>query len=209
MKLYTANLSVYCAKVRMQIHAKGVSDIEFETPESFMRGEFAKVSPIGRIPALDLGDRIIPESGVIMEYLEEIYPEPSLLGETPEDRANVRLLCRLSDTYLADNLFQALPQARPETRNEAIRDMHMAEVNRGMIALERHLAEGQFAAGDKLTLADCALVPTLLFAGIAASMLDVGNPVDACPKVAAYFSGIKEHKSAARVLKEMTEAFGR
>ncbi len=207
MKLYTANLSVYCAKVRMQIYAKGITDIPFELPEAFMRGEFATISPLGRVPVLDLGGDVVPESEVIMEYLEEVYPEPSLLGSTPRARANVRLLARIADTYLANNLFMALPQARPETRNVAIRDMLMAQVVRGMGALEHHIGVGEFAAADKLTLADCALAPTLDFVERATTMLEVENPMTACPKVSAYFEKIKVEESASRVIKEMADAF--
>ena len=83
MKLYSGDLSPYSAKVRMQIYAKGISDIEIELPPGFMTGEFHKTSPLARIPVLDLGGDIIPESEVISEYLEEIYPQNSMLGATP------------------------------------------------------------------------------------------------------------------------------
>ena len=81
MKLYSGDLSPYSAKVRMQIYAKAISDIEIELPQGFLTGEFHKTSPLARIPVLDLGDGdIIPESEVISEYLEELYPQHRLLG---------------------------------------------------------------------------------------------------------------------------------
>ena len=90
LKLYSGDLSPYSAKVRMRIYAKGIGDIVLERPVGFGTQDWWKTSPIGRIPALELanGD-IIPESEVIAEYLEEIYPEPRLLGATPAgDRRN-------------------------------------------------------------------------------------------------------------------------
>ena len=81
MKLYTGDLSPYSAKVRMQIYAMGITDIEFDLPTSFFRGKLSEVSPIGRIPVLQLEDGIIPESEVIAEYLDDLYPDRSLLGD--------------------------------------------------------------------------------------------------------------------------------
>lgn len=203
MKLYTGDLSPYSAKVRMQIYAKGITDIEFTLPGEFRQGKFSEVSPIGRIPVLDLGDRIIPESEVISQYLEEVYPEPSLLGETPEARANVRLLSRIADIYLLNNIFMCLPQARRKTRNDGIRDMLVAQVVRGMGALEQHIGTGEFAAGDSLTIADCTLVPALFLCQNSMPNFDVDNPILAAPKVAAYWEKIQHNELGAKVLDEM------
>ena len=81
MKLYSGDLSPYSAKVRMQIYAKGIDDITLERPAGFGTPEWWKTSPIGRIPVLELDDgELIPESEVIAEYLEEVFPTPRLLG---------------------------------------------------------------------------------------------------------------------------------
>ncbi|MFP6815288.1 MAG: glutathione S-transferase family protein, partial [Pseudomonadales bacterium] len=151
MKLYTGDLSPYSAKVRMQIYAMGITDIEFELPTSFFRGKLSEVSPIGRIPVLQLEDGIIPESEVIAEYLDDIYPDRSLLGDTPRVRADVRVISRIADTYLMNNIFMVLPQINRETRVDAICDLLVGQVNRGMGALERHIGSGDFAVGDSLT----------------------------------------------------------
>ena len=90
MKLYSGDLSPYSAKVRMQIYAKAISDIEIELPQGFLTGEFHKTSPLARIPVLDLGGDVIPESEVISEYLEELYPQTPMLGATPRETAQIR-----------------------------------------------------------------------------------------------------------------------
>ena len=122
MKLYSGDLSPYSAKVRMQIYAKGIEDITLERPTGFGTQDWWKTSPIGRIPALELanGD-IIPESEVIAEYLEEIYPEPRLLGATPRETAAIRTVSRLADIYLLNNMFMLAGQTRASTRSEAVR----------------------------------------------------------------------------------------
>src|SRR5512141_3329352 len=97
MKLYTADLSPYSARVRMQIYAKGIANIVFELPEHWGMPKFREKFPIGRVPVLDIDGDLIPESEVIAEYLEETYPEPSLLGATPRESAQIRVLARLAD----------------------------------------------------------------------------------------------------------------
>ena len=203
MKLYTGDLSPYSAKVRMQIYAMGITDIEFELPTSFFRGKLSEVSPIGRIPVLQLEDGIIPESEVIAEYLDDIYPDRSLLGDTPRVRADVRVISRIADTYLMNNIFMVIPQINRETRVDAIRDLLVGQINRGMGALEGHIGSGDFAVGDSLTRADCTLVPALWLCEETVPRLDVDNPILATEKVAAYWQKIQRNEFAAKILDEM------
>ena len=105
IKLYSADLSPYSARVRMQIYAKRIADIAVELPEHWGMPKFRERFPIGRVPVLDIDGDTIAESEVIAEYLEEIYPEPSLLGTTPRENAHIRMLARLGDIYLINNVF--------------------------------------------------------------------------------------------------------
>lgn len=203
MKLYSGDLSPYSAKVRMQIYAMGITDIEFELPASFYMGKLAEVSPIGRIPVLETDEGIIPESEVIAEYLDDLYPDKALLGSSPKTNADVRLLSRIGDIYLMNNIFMALPQAPRETRNEAIRDLLMRQVTRGIGALDKHLGDGDFAVGDKLTRADCSLVPALWMCEKTVPRFDVGNPILGTNKVATYWAKIQTNPHAAKVIDEM------
>ena len=204
MKLWTGDLSPYSAKVRMQIYAMGVeADVEFTLPDEFLLGRLAERSPIGRIPVLELDDGLVPESEVIAEYLDERWPERALTGRSPRERAEVRLLSRIADVYLMNNIFLSLRQIDRATRVDAVRDLLMGQVVRGMGALERHLGEGPFAVGDTLTRADCSCVPALWLCEHTVPRLDVDNPILATTKVAAYWDRIRENEHAARVLAEM------
>jgi len=203
MKLFTGDLSPYSAKVRMQIYAMGITDIEFELPESFYLGKLAEYSPIGRIPVLEAEHGIVPESEVIAEYLDDRYPELSLAGTSPEERANVRLISRIADIYLMNNIFMVLPQINRKTRVDAIRDLLVGQVVRGMGALERHISSSGYAASDALTRADCTLVPALWLCENTVPRLDVPNPIEGTTRVAAYWEFIRGNEHAARVLTEM------
>jgi len=205
MKLYTGDLSPYSAKIRMQIYAMGIKDITFELPTVFFMGKMSEISPVGRIPVLEVDGNIIPESEVIAEYLDDIYPAQSMLGNTPLIRAQVRLLSRIADVYLMNNIFMALSQIMPENRNEAIIDLLTKQVERGVGALEAHIGSGPFAVGDSLTRADCTLVPALFMCEKTVPRLGRDNPLLATTKVAAYWRAIQQNPHAATIIKEMNK----
>ena len=205
MKLITGNLSPYSAKVRMQLYAMGIDDVEFDLPASFFMGKLSTYSPIGRIPVLEVEEGIVPESEVIAEYLDDCYPDKSMLGESPWIRSQVRLISRIADVYLMNNIFMALPQVNRKTRVDAVRDLLAGQVTRGMGALEQHIGQGDCAVGDKLTRADCTLVPALFLCERTVPMLDVENPILETTHVAAYWDKIQSNEFAAKVLDEMDQ----
>src|SRR6476620_7475401 len=83
MKLYSWDISPYAARVRMQIYAKGLTDIATEQTTFYLTQKVYEERLLSRIPSLEVDGDALPESAVIAEYLEEAYPEPSLLGSTP------------------------------------------------------------------------------------------------------------------------------
>lgn len=210
-KLYTADLSPYSARVRMQIYAKGIADIVFEQPgEDWGLPKFRERFPIGRVPVLDIDGDPIPESEVIAEYLEEIYPEPSLLGIAPRETAHIRTLARLSDIYVMNSLFMlsrltgALGRQTPiAARDNSVTDQLAGEVVRNLKALDKIIGTDGFACCGRITLADCALVPGLFFVETVLSAVRVDPPIPALGNVAAYWIAIQKNAHAARVLIEL------
>ena len=203
MKLYSGDLSPYSARVRMQIYAKGIADIALVRPETFGTPQFRRDFPIGRIPVLDIAGDMMPESDVIAEYLEEIYPEPSLLGATPRETAHIRTIARVGDIYIMNNMFMLSPQSRSATRNQGIVDLLGGQVVRNIKALDRMIATDGFACSGRLTLADCALVPALFLVENVLPSLDLDDPIRANSQVAGYWAAIQQNEHAARTLAEL------
>lgn len=204
MKLYTGDLSPYSAKVRMQIYAMGIQDeLSFDLPVQFMMGKMNEVSPIGRIPVLEVDEGLIPESEVISEYLDEKFPDKALTGRTLKERADVRLVSRIADLYLMNNIFLSLSQANPETRVQAVLDLLIGQVRRGIGALEKHIGSGAFAVGDSLTRADCTLVPALWMCSSTVPRLGFDSPIIEDTRVSAYWDKIQHNEFAAKILDEM------
>lgn len=203
MKLYTGDLSPYSARVRMQIYAKGITGIAFERPPEFGLPGFRARFPIGRIPVLEVDGEAIVESEVIAEYLETVHPEPSLLGADPLETARIRTLARLGDIYIMNNMFLLSAQARAATRSQDVVDLLGGQVLRNLKALDRMLGEGDYAWGERLTLADCALVPGLFMVDNVLPSTGIDNPIPKHARVAAYWAAIQRDGHAARVLAEL------
>ena len=90
--LYNAARCPYAARARIALAEKG---LEFEVVEIDLSDRPAwlyEKNPAGRVPVIEEDGWVLPESAVIMEFLEERYPEPPLLPPDPADRAFVRLM---------------------------------------------------------------------------------------------------------------------
>lgn len=203
MKLYSGDLSPYSARVRMQIYAKGITDITLERPGDFGTPKFRETNPIGRIPILNIDGDLMPESEVIAEYLEEIYPTPRLLGATPRENAHIRTLARIGDVYLMNNMFMLSGQTYASPRNEGTIAFLAAQVTRNVKALDAMIGRDGFACCGRLTLADCALVPGLFLIESVMPAAGKKDVIAKHPNVAAYWATIQSNEHAAKTLAEL------
>jgi glutathione S-transferase len=203
MKLYSGDLSPYSARVRMQIYAKGLTDISIERPAHFGTPKFREEFPIGRIPVLDIDGDMMPESEVIAEYLEEIFPTPSMLGATPRETAHIRTIARMGDIYILNNMFMLSAQSRAETRNQGIIDLLGGQVVRNIKALNKMIGQDGYACCGRLTMADCALVPALFMVENVLPSTGMEDPIPKAANVAAYWAAIQQNEHAAKTLMEL------
>src|SRR5438270_3274821 len=105
LTLYDAARCPYCARTRIALAEK---DVEYESVEIDLDDRPAWIyekNPLGKVPVLEEGEFVLPESAVIMEYLEERYPEPALLPSDPAERARVRLRIERFDHALGNAYY--------------------------------------------------------------------------------------------------------
>ncbi len=151
LTLYDAPRCPYCARVRIALAEKAV---EYEVVEIDLADRPAWIyekNPTGRVPVLEEDGWVLPESAVIMEYLEERYPEPPLLPADPADRARARLAI-----FRHDEL--ASPYYALRRGEEGARERLDAELAR----LDAVLAGRPWLGGREYGLADIAYAPWLL-----------------------------------------------
>lgn len=208
MKLHSNNLSPFASRCRLQIYLKNL-DIEINAINN--DEEFAAlkaVNPIGKIPILELdnGDKI-PESHVILEYIEDKFPSDSLRPESPEARARMRLLGQISDIYLMEVLSTLFPHLNPKVRDQSYIDKQLEALHLGLDHLNTFLeAEDEFAVGNSPTLADCMVVPVLFFVLSFLPIFGDTAQLSQWEKVNRYWDQIQKTEPFTKVLAELTTA---
>jgi glutathione S-transferase len=177
MKLYIFMVAPNPTRVRLMLAEKRAGGAEIDLPEvivDLIEGEQKKPehlarNPLAKLPVLELDDgSFLTESGAIMEYLEEIHPEPSMLGSSPLERARLRELDRIAEMWVLGSVAQLVnatnsPLGLPPMPDLAAqaRDALAAPMKR----LDDLLADGRpFVAGEYPSLADCTLQAAFQFA---------------------------------------------
>jgi glutathione S-transferase len=208
LTLHFHPLSSFCHKVLIALYE---NDTPF-TPQmvdlgdAAQRDAFRKLWPIGKFPVLrdDARDRTVPESSIIIEYLDQHYP-----GKTkfiPAD-ADLARQMRLRDRYFDLHIHMQMQKiVGDRLRPAGKKDPHGVAEARALMATALGALEGQMASriwamGDAFTLADCAAAPALFYADKVAPL--AGN----YPNVAAYLDRLKQRPSYARALKEAEPYF--
>jgi len=160
------------ASYRVRI-ALACKDLDFEyVPVHLVRAggeqyspEYRNLNPQSRVPALESPDGILTQSMAIMEWLEEVYPDPALLPRSPGARARVRALAQImvADVQPLQNVsVTRFLQGTMNVGDAALQTWLREWVGRGLRAFEEMLAQapgGDFCVGDTPTLADVCLVP--------------------------------------------------
>ena len=206
MKLYNSNLSPFASRCRIQIYAKGLDVAIADPPGGAGTASYKAVNPTGKIPALEVDGVVIPESEVICEFLEDRFPQPSLMPAKDIDRARMRALAEICDSYVVPPLVAMFGQFPPNQRDQAVADRLVAEVDLGVERIEAFMGNGPYALDGQLTLADCSLAPAFFFVVRLVPALGGRNPLETRPKLQAWWNAVREDASVKRVMGEMREA---
>ena len=200
-------LRMFLAEKGMEIPTKELDILAGEN----RKPPYTDKNPGAQLPALVLDDgTVIGETVAIFEYLEEKQPTPSLVGQTAEERAEVRQWQRRIELKITEHLYNGfrfaegltLFQPRMRVLPEAA-DGLKATARDNLQWLDGLLAGKQWIAGDRFTIADIILYCALDFGR------GVGQPFDPSLKnVAAWFERVSARPSAQASLHPMSEAIG-
>ncbi|MDO9586370.1 MAG: glutathione S-transferase [Brevundimonas sp.] len=175
MKLYTSNRAPNPRRVRWVMAEKGIEDVELVEVD-IMVGEHktpeyrARVG-VPHVPALELDDgTTVSESVAIGRYLEALYPEPNLFGRDAREQAVIEMWTRRCEFYLANPIMLSVRHSHPAlaaleaTQMPQLADYNRVAAEKFMKTLDRRLAEHEFIAADRFTIADIVAVVGLDFA---------------------------------------------
>lgn len=205
MKLYGTPISPFVRKARVALELKG---LEYELVDGIFPGtrtpEYLAISPLGKIPAFEDGDTIMCDSNVIVEYLEDQYPEISVRPSNVADRARSRWLEEYAGSMLFTPLaakifmerltrpFQTKVPGDESVVNDSIRNL----VPPVFDYVESQLPTEGFIFGE-MGIADIAVATAIINTTYTDFEVDAGR----WPKVSAHLNLVKTHPVVVEVMR--------
>ena len=202
MKLYYHPISTYSQKVLIALYEKGL-DFDPEVvllmdPDS--RAKYLEIYPMGKIPCLFDGEQMVPESSIIIEYIDDMA-EPKLIKGDAAQTRRIRFKDRMFDLYLNNNVATLLLQS---LKSEADRDQELIDkaqfqINTMYQFMEHEFGGQDYANGNEFLMADCAAAPALNYTRQIA-------PFDAHENICAYWERLSARPSIQRIQEEAAPA---
>ena len=201
-------LASFCHKALIALYENDVPFVPqlVDLGNAAQRAEFLRVWPIGKFPVLrdETREKTIPESSIIIEYLQQHYPgKVKLIAENADDARETRLLDRFFDLYVHEPMQKIVTdRLRPAGSDDPHGVEHARKVMRTAFdMLEKDMAQRTWAAGENFGLADCAAAPALFYAN------KVMPIADHHLHLARYLERLMQRPSYARVLAEAQPYF--
>jgi len=200
IKFYFHPLSSYCWKVLIALYEKGVAfePIVVNLGDPAEAAAFTKLSPMRKMPSIVMGDEVVNESSIQIEWLDMLPGSAKFIPNDPKQALDVRSWDRFLDLYI-HNVMQRIvgDRLRPADKRDAYGVAESkAQLGIALDVLEQHMAERTFVCGDAFSLADCSAGPALFYANKVLAF----DPTH--PNTAAYLKRLSERPSFARAIKE-------
>jgi glutathione S-transferase len=208
LTLHMHPLASFCHKVLIALYENGTPFASHlvDLGDPAATAAFKALWPIGNMPVLrDEGkDRTVAETSIIIEYLDQHYPGAvRFIPADPELALQARFVDRFYDFYVHQPMQKIvtdrLRRAGENDHNGVAQARTLLQTAYGLI--EHDMASRKWAAGDAFTIADCSAAPALFYANVVAPFGDTH------PRIAAYFTQLRERPSFARVLLEAEPYF--
>ncbi|MGH8765345.1 MAG: glutathione S-transferase family protein [Burkholderiales bacterium] len=199
LRLYGFRISNYHNKVLIALHEKGLPFEEDAAVHPSQKDEYLALSPMGKVPYLEAEGARICESGVILEYLEDKYPQTPLLPKDALARAKVRELTTVIELHLelvARRLYGALWGKAP---SDGAKEAAAKDLAKGVRAFKALAKFDPFIAGRDFTLADCAAAVHLPLVSLSSKMVYGRDALEDIPQVKPYLKMLGERPSVAKV----------
>lgn len=202
--LHGTNISPYVRKVRVALAYKGIEYANTQQSPFGAPEEFVAKSPMSKIPCWEEGELILPDSSVILSYLEHRYPDPPLLPAEPGPRARALWFEEYADTKIGECVpavfFQrvVMPNVlKWETDEEAVAVLLEKAVPKVLDYLTSCLGDDEFMVGGEFSIADIAITSPFVNFMLAGEEVDA----DRWPEFASYIQRVHAQPCYAPIVK--------
>lgn len=201
MKIYDFVGAPNPKRVRVYLAEKGISipteQVNIMSGDN-RKPEFLEKNPLGGLPVLELDDGgHLSESLAIIEYLEDLHPNPPMIGTTPLERARVRQLERIAELGVLGRIATIFQNTHPFMAGRLKQSADAAENAKNLLTPVLRVLDGavggrQFVAGERPSIADCTLYAAFEFGDFA------GIPLDpALTNLTRWYTAFKQRPSAS------------
>lgn len=206
MKLYTTPFSPYGARVELAAALKGLS-LQIEAPPGGLGSmQFRTISALGKAPALLVEDVVLVESNVILEFMDERYPNPPLRPRATLDLARMRMLNGTFDNYVASAFLPIFSHIENKL-DAAAADSILAKTSAVMEAWTKFCGEGAYLCGDTLGLADCSVLPFVGLMNMVTGVLGRDSLYAPGGRIDCWFRTFSADAAAEAILRAQRKAF--
>jgi glutathione S-transferase len=207
LRLYYHPLSSFCWKALIALYEKGVAFepqlVDFSDPAQ--DAAFRKMWPIGKFPVLrdEAEDRLVPESSIIIEYIDQKFPGGTrLIPADPAQAREMRFRDRFFDLYVHIPMQKVIgDRLRPDDKRDPFGvEQAKEQIETSYRMLDQQVDARRWVMGDDFSMADCAALPALFYGNMVVPFGEHRN-------VTAYFERLKQRPSIARVIGEAEPYF--
>ena len=203
LTLYYHPLSSFCWKALIALYENDTpfTPLIVDLGDPASSAAFKKVWPIGKFPVVrdEARAKTIPESSIIIEYLDQHYPGPIRLVPEDGDRArDTRLRDRFYDLHVHVHMQKIVgDRIRPADKKDPYGvEQARAQLAVGLSMVEENMATKTWAMGENFTMADCAAAPALYYANLVAPFAETHK------NTTAYLGRLLKRPSFARTVRE-------
>lgn len=213
MRLVSAPLSLFAKKVEIALAEKGVAYERVMAPFSQTAGysprhpDVLRHNPKGQVPVLIDGDFALYDSTIIIEYLEDAYPEPPLFPESARERARCRLLELFADEVILAGLKPLMHRNEPGAATRPDWASREAAASRAEASLAAHFGkiEGGIG-GEGFLFGEFGVADIALFLQVFYVQRLAGPSIKPYPRLWSWYRRVKARPTVARVVEETLAA---
>ena len=193
LTLISHELCPFVQRAAIALEEKGVKFERINVDLANKPDWFLAISPLGKVPLLKVGDAVIFESAVILEYLEETQPAPLHPADALQ-RAEHRSWMEFGSTILMDlwTFYTAMDEAEFQAKAKQLTEK--------FARLEQRLGEGPYFDGARFSLVDAVFGPVFRYFDVFDRIADFGMLADK-PRLAAWRHALAQRPSIARAVK--------
>ena len=205
LHLYSYASCPFAQRTRITLAEK---NLDFERTEIELGNKpdwFLKVSPYGKVPCLQHGDRVLYESAIINEYLNEVFPEIPLMPSDPYLCAQARIWLHYADNYYSSASW-AISTSHHEPEKQKTEMAKLEDCFRFMESegLGKFSGEGPFWFGDQLSLVDIQFLPWMERFPAYTALWGITVP-DECARVKSWMASLQDTKGWAETSRPVSD----